>query len=111
MDEYQLEIDSLKSTLARLRADEAAPALIEEYELECRNLQSLYRAAQDTMVVGDGDPRIRQALSDLGFGGWTLNNVYAFVYDAAIDADTSSTDLAGVVHQIDFAGSLLAAHG
>ena len=32
MDEYQLEIQSIRSTLTRLRADEADPELIEEYE-------------------------------------------------------------------------------
>ena len=48
MDEYQLEIQSLRRMLARLREDEADSALIEEYETEYRNLSSLYKAATDT---------------------------------------------------------------
>ena len=31
MDEYQLEIESIRTTLTRLRADEADPELIEQY--------------------------------------------------------------------------------
>jgi len=111
VNEYELEIDSIKRALARLRAAEAAAAVIEEYEVELRNLQALYRAAQETMTEGKADQRIRRALDDLGFGDWSLDNVYAFVYEAAVDAEQGDTGLASTVDQIDFAASLLAAQG
>ncbi|MDQ6855757.1 MAG: hypothetical protein M3Z57_01620 [Candidatus Dormibacteraeota bacterium] len=109
MDEYQLEIESIRSTLNRLRADEADPELIEEYEAELRILTALYTAAIETLEVGRRDERLRKVLAELDFGDWTMENVYAFVYDAALDMDESGHDLAARVGQTDFVGALLAA--
>jgi hypothetical protein len=109
VDEYALEIASLRRTLARLRAEEAEPRVIEEYEAELRNLSALYAAAQETMAEGERDPALPAALSSLGFGAWTLTNVYCFVYEAAMDADTAERELAATVGEIDFAASLRAA--
>ena len=109
MDEYQLEIESIRSTLNRLRADEADPELIEEYEAEMRILLALYTAATETLEAGRTDERLRRVLADLDFGEWTMENVYAFVYDAALDMDESGHDLAARVGQTDFVGALLAA--
>ena len=109
MDEYQLEIQSIRSTLTRLRADEADPELIEEYEAELRILMALYAAATETLEAGHGDARLRTVLAELDFGDWTMQNVYSFVYDAALDMDESGHDLAARVGQTDFVGALLAA--
>ncbi len=109
MDEYQLEIQSIRSTLARLRADEADPELIEEYEAELRILMALYQAATELLEAGWKDERLRVILTDLDFGDWTMENVYSFVYDAALDMDESGHDLAARVGQTDFVRALLAA--
>ncbi len=109
MDEYQLEIQSIRSTLTRLRADEADPELIEEYEAELRILQELYVAATQTFRAGHADTRLRDVLAELGFGDWTMENVYSFIYDAALDMDEAGHDLAARVAQTDFVGALLAA--
>ena len=109
MDEYQLEIQSIRATLTRLRADQADPELIEEYEAEMRILVALYQAATETLEAGWNDPRLRAVLADLEFGDWTLENVYAFVYDAALDMGESGHDLAARVGQTDFVDALLAA--
>ena len=106
-----MEIASLQRTLARLRAEEVAQPILDEYEVELRNLHALYRAAQETLAAGEADPRLAQALADLGFGEWNLDSVYSFVYDAATDADTEGRELAAVISEIDFAGSLIAALG
>lgn len=108
-DEYQLEIQSLRSTLNRLRNDQADPELIEEYEAEFRILSALYAAATETLAAGEDDPRLPQVLGDLGFGEWELDNVYSFVYDAALDMDVAGHDLAARVSQTDFVEALLAA--
>lgn len=108
MDEYRLEIDSLTQRLAQLRAEEAEASVIDEYAAELRNLRALYRAAQEVMAAGDTDAGLRRALQDLGFGEWSLDNVYSFVYDAALDADDSDRDLAAVVEGIDFVETLRA---
>jgi len=109
VDEYLLEIQSIRSTLTRLRADQADPELIEEYEAEMRILVALYTAATETLAVGASDARLRTVLAELGFGGWTMENVYSFIYDAALDMDESGHDLAARVSQTDFASAILAA--
>ena len=43
MDEYELEIQNVRRTLAELRERHSRPELIEEYEAELRNLRALYR--------------------------------------------------------------------
>jgi hypothetical protein len=111
VDEYALEIDSLRRTLDRLRAEEADPTIIDEYEVELRILRALYAAALETVAAGDLDPRLSGALEQLGFGAWGLDGVYSFVYEAALDAETDGRDLAAVIGETDFAGSLLAAAG
>lgn len=111
MDEYEEEIAALEGTLARLRAEEAEKRVLEEYEAELRNLQALYRAARETLLAGAADARLPSALADLGFGEWTLDNVYSFVYEAAMDADSGGRDMAAVVRGIDFPASLVAAFG
>ena len=109
MDEYQLEIQSIRSTLLRLRADEADPELIEEYEAELRILVALHQAAVEMVVAGEANPRLRGLLEELGFGEWNMENVYSFVYEAALDMDEAGHDLAARVGQTDFVGALLAA--
>lgn len=109
MDEYQLEIQATRRKLARLKADKADAALIEEYEAELRNLVALYQAAQETLAAGEGRPRLRAALSQLGFGDWNLENVYSFVYDASLEAEEDGRDLANAITHTDYAASLLVA--
>ena len=109
MDEYQVEIQGVQATLARLRSQEARADIIEEYEAELRNLKALLRAAAETFAAGAADPRLAKALALVGLGEWTLANVYSFVYDASMDMDTEGLDLAAVIDETDYAASLLAA--
>ena len=109
LDEYLLEIQSIRSTLTKLRADEADPELIEEYEAELRILMALYTAATETLEAGLADPRLPTVLEELGFGEWNMENVYSFIYDAAIDMDVAGHDLAARLSQTDFVGALLSA--
>ncbi|MEO8898020.1 MAG: hypothetical protein ABI352_08300 [Candidatus Dormibacter sp.] len=109
LDEYQLEIQSIRSTLTKLRAAEADPELIEEYEAELRILMALYAAATETLEAGLADARLRTVLDELGFGEWHMENVYSFIYDAAMDMELAGHDLAARVSQTDFVGALLSA--
>jgi len=111
MDEYQIEIREIRRTLSRLRAEKAGEDLIEEYEAELRNLVSLYEAATVTYDAVESFPDLRRALAELRFGDWTLENVYAFVYEAAMEAEPDGRDLANVISHTDYAASLLAAIG
>ena len=109
VDEYQLEIQSLRRTLAHLREEDADSALIEEYETEYRNLSSLYRAASETFAAKEQDPRLAGLLASLGFGEWTLPNVYSFVYDASMELPVDDgRELARRIDETDYAASLLA---
>ncbi len=108
MDEYQIEIRQLRRTLARLKAEKAREELIEEYEAELRILVALYRAATETFERGRTDSDLPRALREIGFGDWTLTNVYAFVYEAAMDAEPDGRDLGNVINHTDYAASLLA---
>ena len=107
MDEYQLEIQGVRQTLARLREQDAAAPVIEEWAAELRNLRSLYRAAEETFTAGVTDPRLVTALDQLGFGDWSVANVYSFVYDLSMELDTSERDLATLIDETDYAASLL----
>jgi hypothetical protein len=109
VDEYQLEIQAIRTTLGKLRADKADPELIEEYEAQMRILVALYSAATETLEAGRTDARLRTVLAELGFGEWDMGSVYSFVYDAALDMDESGHDLAARVGQTDFVGALLSA--
>ncbi|MDB5067919.1 MAG: hypothetical protein JWM18_4353 [Chloroflexi bacterium] len=108
MDEYQIEIRQLRRTLAKLKAEKAREELIEEYEVELRILVALYQAATETLERGHADPDLPRALAELGFGDWTLTNVYSFVYEAAMDAEPDGRDLANVITHTDYGASLLA---
>jgi len=85
------------------------PALIEEHETEYRNLSSLYRAASETFAADEKEPRLAGILASIGFGDWTLSNVYSFVYDASMDLDADGRALATEIEETDYAGSLVAA--
>jgi hypothetical protein len=107
VDEYQIEIRAIRRTLARLKADKAAENLIEEYEAELRILVARYTAATETLTRGENSPELRRALAELGFGEWTLTNVYSFIYEAAMEAEPDGRDLGNVINHTDYAASLL----
>jgi hypothetical protein len=109
MDEYQIEIRSIRRTLARLKAEKAREELIEEYEAELRILVALYSAATETFERGLTCPDLPRALEAVGFGEWTLTNVYSFIYEAAMDVEPDGRDLGNVIGHTDYAGSLIAA--
>jgi hypothetical protein len=110
VDEYQLEIQTLNAQLEHLRETEADLALIDEYEAEVRNLSALYRAASETYSAGAHNRRMAAALTVLGFGDWSMVNVYSFVYDLSMDLPLDGgRDLSTMIDETDYAGSLLEA--
>ncbi|GAC1345639.1 MAG: hypothetical protein NVSMB29_19930 [Candidatus Dormibacteria bacterium] len=110
MDEYQLEIQAARRTLARLKSEKADESLIEEHEAQLRNLVALYDAAVHAYNEGRDDRRLAEALLVLGFGEWTFANVYSFVYDAALETETEDgRDLANIITHTDYAHALLTA--
>ncbi|MGH7687307.1 MAG: hypothetical protein ACREN2_10890 [Candidatus Dormibacteria bacterium] len=107
MNEYKLEIQQLTGQLAHMRETDADPTLISEYEAELRNLSALYRATSETYEAGMVDTRLAQALDRTGFGAWTLQNVYSFIYDVSMELPLDGQELASLIDGTDYAGSLL----
>ena len=104
-----MEIHGIRRRLAQLRAEQAAPTLIEEYEVQLHNLVALYEAATTTLEQGRADRRLPKTLLELGFGEWTLENVYSFVYEAAMESEDDGRALANIINSTDWAASLVAA--
>ncbi len=108
MNEYQLEIANLKRTLEKARIDEAAPEIIEEYAAELRNLAALFEASKTVFEAGESESVIPRALDLVGYGDWTFDNVYSYVYDAAISEELDGRELSSIVNATDYAASLRA---
>jgi len=110
VDEYQHEIQSVRRQLGKLKVGKADPVIIEEYEAELRNLVALYDATTAAFAAGGDDPRAATALTLLGFGEWGFDNVYSFVFDAAMDTEIDDgRDLANSITHTDYAATLIRA--
>jgi len=85
MDDYQKEISDLQAEIERLVDAEGDPQEIAELEMQVRVLNALYQQAQALLDQGHEDPALRRFLRMRGYGDWTLDNVYAFVFESAVD--------------------------
>ena len=108
MDEYSQEINELQAQVDAMIEAEEDRKTIAELEMQLQILRALYQQA--TLLFGEGrrDPELRASLALRGYGEWTLDNVYAFVYDTSVDlpADGHQSFL-GEIRDTDF-GALLA---
>ena len=109
MDDYSKEISDLRREIDRLVEAEAEAQEIAELELQLRVLEALYGQAAGLFDRGRDDPDLRRQLKLRGYGDWTLENVYAFVFEAAVELPEVETRafVAGIAHT-DFAGLLAA---
>src|SRR5438270_13747962 len=85
MDDYSKEIADLRREIERLIEAEAEAQEIAELEMQARGLEALYQQAEQLFDRGRDDPDLRRQLRMRGYGDWTLDNVYSFVYDTAAD--------------------------
>ena len=107
MDDYSKEIADLRREIARLVEAEADAQEIADLEMQARVLEALYGQAIALFERGGSDPDLRRQLRLRGYGDWTLENVYAFVFESAVDLpdaepkaflhDISHTDFAGLL--------------
>ena len=105
--EYQAEIAELQRKLVELQENEAAPTLIEEYSTEVKILTALLEAAQlleDQVALR---PELAENLLAGGFQADRFSDLYAFVYERALEIDRAGSEFAQAVRATDFA-SLLA---
>ena len=109
MDEYEKEIRDVQREIERLVEADGDAGAIRELEMQAQVLTAIYARAQDLLARGETDPELRAGLSMKGYGPWNLDNVYAFVYESAVEmpAEGHSQFVKEVSHT-DFAGLLQA---
>jgi predicted translin family RNA/ssDNA-binding protein len=109
MDDYSKEIGDLQQEVERLAEAEGSPLDIAELEMQIRVLKALYEQATTLFEQGRGDPDLRRQLVIRGYGEWTLDNVYAFVFEAAVDLpELEPKAFVNGISQTDFASLLIA---
>jgi hypothetical protein len=103
VDEYSQEINDLQAQVdAMVEADEDKK-LIADLEIQLQILRTIYQQATRLLAEGQSDPDLRQSLALRGYGDWTLDNVYAFVYETSVDLPTEPRgSFAGEIRDTDF---------
>jgi hypothetical protein len=107
VDEYAQEINELQAQVDAMVEAEEDPKVIADLEMQLQILRALYRKATSLFREGQANPELQTKLAFRGYGEWTLDNVYAFVYDTSVDlpADGHQSFL-GEIRDTDF-GALL----
>jgi hypothetical protein len=85
VDDYSREIAELETQIdAKVEAEED-PKEIEELRMQLYVMRAIYEKAQRLWDEGREDPELPSLLALRGFGEWTMENVYAFVYEASVE--------------------------
>ncbi len=109
MDDYSKEISDLEREVERLVEAEGEPQEIAELTMQIRVLKALYEQATTLFEQGRSDADLMRQLIIRGYGEWTLENVYAFVFEAAVDLpDIEPRAFVQGISHADFASLLIA---
>ncbi len=107
MDDYQKEISDLEIQIEKLVEAEGDKETIADLSMQAEILRVLYAQALELFASGRGDADLRAALAIKGYGDWNLDNVYAFVYERAVELPTSAHQaFVGGIRDADFAAIL-----
>ncbi len=96
------EIREMRVRIGQLKGAEGPPEVIAEYETELRVLEALARAADVTAAAVAQRPELAEALLVRGFAGTSYQELYAFVYERALDLDLEGRDFASLIAATDF---------
>ena len=109
MDDYQKEIADLEHQVEQLVEAEGDAKTIAELSMQLDILKAIYTRATDLYQRGRRDEGLRFGLRIQGYGDWSLDNVYAFVFETAVDLPDVEPKafLKGISHT-DFASLLVA---
>ena len=107
MDEYQVEINELRRRIAKLKFERASMTIIEELEAQLRILRAIYDSASSLFAAGERNPRLQAGLQTHEFGSWSFDDVYAYVYEQAVELDAGRDELASLIWHHDFTEPLL----
>ena len=104
MDDYQKEIADLETQVERLVQEEGDARTIAELSMQLDILRAIYARAIDLCQRGLRDEGLRYGLRIQGYGDWTIDNVYAFVYERSVELEPDAhTAFVGGIKAADFA--------
>ena len=104
MDDYQKEIADLELQVEQMVEAEGDAKTIAELSMQLEILKAIYARALDLLALGRLDEGLRYGLRIQGYGDWTLDNVYAFVYERAVELEPKAhSAFVGGVKTTDFA--------
>jgi len=104
--EYLQEIRELQAKLAELQENESEPAVIEEYATEVKILVALLDAARELEDKVAAEPDLGEHLLARGFKPDRFRDIYAFVYEQALEIDRAGAEFAQAIRGTDFAALL-----
>ncbi len=104
MDDYQKEIADLEAQVEQLVEAEGDAKTIAELSMQLEILKAIYVRAADLFQRGHKDDGLRYGLRIQGYGDWTIDNVYAFVYERSIELEPRAhSAFVGGIKNADFA--------
>ena len=107
MDDYKREIADLQAEIDRMLEAEEDPKEIGELEMQLEILRAIYQRATELLTGGANDLELQRRLRLRGYGEWSLENVYAFVYESAVELPGNGHQaFIGGIRESDF-GDLL----
>lgn len=109
MDDYSKEIADLTAQIDQLVEEEGDKTEIADLSMQVEILKAIYARARELFAAGERDEDLRAALAMRGYGPWNFDNVYAFVYEQAVELDSDGHhQFVGEIKEADFAGMLAA---
>ena len=104
MDDYQKEIADLEAQVEQLVEADGDAKTIAELSMQLEVLKALYARATDLYQRGLKDEGLRYGLRIQGYGDWTIDNVYAFVYERSVELEPKAhRAFVGGIRAADFA--------
>ena len=104
MDDYQKEIADLETQVEQLVEAEGDAKTIAELSMQLEVLKAIYARATDLFRRGLEDEGLRYGLRIQGYGDWTMDNVYAFVYERSVELEPRQhSAFVGGIKAADFA--------
>jgi len=104
VDDYQKEIADLEVQVEQLVEAEGDARTIAELSMQLEILKAIYARTTDLFQRGKRDDGLRYGLRIQGYGDWTLDNVYAFVYERSVELEPKAhSAFVGGIKAADFA--------
>jgi hypothetical protein len=104
VDDYQKEIADVEAQVQQLVEAEGDAKTIAELSMQLEILKAIYARAADLFKRGMRDEGLRYGLRIQGYGDWSIDNVYAFVYERSVELEPRAhSAFVGGIKAADFA--------